>query len=358
METATRRLGEFSANIMPTLSMLLSALPSLVPPRAAVRMRADATASPRCGLLCVGLAGNNGVTLLAAQIANRRSIAWEGPKGGRREPDYVGAITQVGPLARRHSALARFDDAAVGGWDVRDIPLGTALYESRILDYDLVRQIRSEMDEIQVMDGVFDAGFVGTSVIDAASPAVRDAVATRAEDLGRLRSDIRRFKEDNNVDGHCTVIWSASVERPSEEFASAADLLDAIDNDDREVSPSLLYATAAVLEGCSFVNGGSQNTVQPGLVELASQAPSPVYVLGTDFKAGQTKAKTAIVEYLRAIGLRPRTIASYNHLGNNDMKNLLSPSTWKAKARVKTDIFAPWAEEGSEIDHQARRAWV
>ena len=345
---------------MATLGLvLLRALPSLVPPRAAVRMRADAAASTRCGLLCVGLAGNNGVTLLAAQIANRCSIAWEGPKGGRREPDYVGAITQrEGPLARRHPALARFDEAAVGGWDVRDIPLGTALYESRILDYDLVRQIRSEMDEIQVMDGVFDADFVGTSVVDAASPAARDAVATRAEDLGRLRSDIRRFKEDNNVDGHCTVIWSASVERPSEEFSSAADLLDAIANDNREVSPSLLYATAAVLEGCSFVNGGSQNTVQPGLIELASQARSPVYVLGTDFKAGQTKAKTAIVEYLRAIGLRPRTIASYNHLGNNDMKNLLSPSTWKAKARVKTDIFAPWAEEGSEIDHQARRSYV
>ena len=63
-----------------------------------------------------------------------------------------------------------------------------------------------------------------------------------------------------------------------------------------QVSPSLLYATAAVLEGCSFVNGGSQNTVQAGLVELGEQSAAPCYVLGTDFKAGQTKAKTAIVE--------------------------------------------------------------
>ena len=78
-------------------------------------------------------------------------------------------------------------------------------------------------------------------------------------------------------------------------------------------------------------------------------------MLGTDFKAGQTKAKTAIVEYLRALGLQPRTIASYNHLGNNDMKNLLSPRTWSAKARVKTDVFGPWNEEedsGSQIDHK------
>ena len=166
------------------------------------------------------------------------------------------------------------------------------------------------------------------------------------------------------------MIWSASVERPATEYGTAEALLAAIARDDREVSPSLLYAAAAVLEGCSFVNGGSQNTVQPGLVELCAQGEQGgqggqgeqggqggqgggvCYVLGTDFKAGQTKCKTAIVEYLRALGLRPRTIASYNHLGNNDMKNLLSPRTWQAKARVKTDIFEPWTMADGPIDHK------
>jgi hypothetical protein len=33
------------------------------------------------------------------------------------------------------------------------------------------------------------------------------------------------------------------------------------------------------------------------------------------------------------------------------MKNLLSPRTWKAKARVKTDVFGAWADDG-EIDHK------
>lgn len=31
----------------------------------------------------------------------------------------------------------------------------------------------------------------------------------------------------------------------------------------------MLYATAAVLEGCSFVNGGSQNTMCGALLKLA-----------------------------------------------------------------------------------------
>ena len=312
-------------------------------------MASASSPASRWGLLVVGLAGNNGVTLLAGQVANKRKLTWEGPQGPQAANCY-GCITQVGSLARSYPRLPALDDLVVGGWDVRASPLGQALYEARVLDYDLVRQVREEMDEIAVMPGVFDPSFVGESQHAGATHVVADA--PRAELLERLRSDIGAFRAEHGLGGHLTVVWSASVERPSEVFATADALRAAIAADDPEVSPSLLYAAAAVLEGCSFVNGGSQNTVQAGLVELAAeQARRRTYVLGTDFKAGQTKAKTAIIEYLRAIGLRPRTVASYNHLGNNDMRNLLSPATWGAKARVKTDIFSAWADDGP-IDHK------
>jgi myo-inositol-1-phosphate synthase len=73
--------------------------------------------------------------------------------------------------------------------------------------------------------------------------------------------------------------------------------------------------------------------------------------LGTDYKAGQTKFKTAAVEYIRAMGLLPKVIASSNHLGNNDMKNLsTSKATSMAKLRVKHDIFGPWQED--QLDHK------
>merc|ERR1711865_1251950 len=144
---------------------------------------------------------------------------------------------------------------------------------------------------------------------------------------------------------------SASVERPAEvDFRSAKQLLETIltPGDDAtgtgvDISPSICYAVAAALEGCSFVNGGSQNTLSPGMSELFEHSyrktheqdvllqqfsniamDTPAYLLGTDFKAGQTKFKTAAVEYLRALGLPPRVIASSNHLGNNDMLNLTS----------------------------------
>jgi len=318
---------------------------------------------PRCGLLCVGLAGNNGITLLAGQLANLQQITWESNRDGPKQANLLGCITQVGMLPRAFCFTDFVKSVVIGGWDVRPTPLGDALYKARIFDYDLVRQLRDKMNAIPVMPGVWDAGFYGENQAAEATHIVTTATS-RAAQLRWLREDIRRFKAEHELLGesnHVTVIWSASVERPSQEYPSAAALLRAIEEDDREVSPSLLYATAALLEGCSFVNGGSQNTLQPGLLELAlpecraahgaGGGSGPVYVLGTDFKAGQTKAKTAIVEYLRTLGLRPRTIASYNHLGNNDMKNLISPRTWASKARVKTDIFAPWAADGP-IDHK------
>ena len=215
------------------------------------------------------------------------------------------------------------------------------------------------MNQVKVFRGVYDKRFIGASQHSTATHILTTVEApTDSEALKCLRADIRYFRWRNGVVGHTTVIWSACVE-PTSEFISTlkttSDLLVAIDMTEQErgapLPPSLLYATAALLEGCSFINGGSQNTVScPGLLDLAKQQLG-VYCLGTDFKAGQTKFKTAAVEYLRTAGFVPRVIASSNHLGNNDMRNLASSDVAaSAKLRVKHDIFAPWQE--CELDHK------
>jgi myo-inositol-1-phosphate synthase len=215
------------------------------------------------------------------------------------------------------------------------------------------------MNKVKVFRGVYDPRFIGNSQHDTASHILtNDEAPNDSEALKCLRADIRYFKWRNGVVGHTTVIWSASVEPNCESIIhlkTSNDLLNAIDMTEKErggpLPPSLLYATAALLEGCSFINGGSQNTLAcPGLVDLAKQQLG-VYCLGTDYKAGQTKFKTAAVEYIRTMGLLPKVIASSNHLGNNDMKNLsTSKATSEAKLRVKHDIFAPWEED--QIDHK------
>jgi myo-inositol-1-phosphate synthase len=233
------------------------------------------------------------------------------------------------------------------------------LLEAQILDYDLVRQVKEEMNKVKLFRGLYDPRYIGPSQHETATYVLTEQEAqSDGEALKCLRADIRYFKWRNGVVGHTTVIWSASVEPNSDlvtQLETAEDLLESIDmTEDKRggpLPPSLLYATAAILEGCSFVNGGSQNTLGcPGLANLAQQELG-VYCLGTDFKAGQTKFKTAAVEYLRTMGLSPRVIASSNHLGNNDMRNLATAkSASEAKLRVKHDIFAAWQEE--DLDHK------
>lgn len=181
----------------------------------------DSTSSSprRPGILIVGFGGGNGVTAAAGVLANQKNITWEGPTG-RNSPNYLGCITQLPSKGgsggyRERYALADANHAAIGGWDIRPTPLGEALYNARILDFDLVRQVREEMDAFRLLPGVWDPDFIGESQHESATHVTGDGDSQQSR-LEHLRRDIREFREGEGVTGHVTVIWSASVERPSE----------------------------------------------------------------------------------------------------------------------------------------------
>jgi myo-inositol-1-phosphate synthase len=95
-------------------------------------------------------------------------------------------------------------------------------------------------------------------------------------------------------------------------------LLKAIDENHKEISASTIFALASIMEGVSFINGSPQNTFIPALLEM----DGPAFMVGNDFKTGQTKFKTNFVDFLLSAGIKPKSCISYNHLGNNDGKNL------------------------------------
>ncbi|CAE7647179.1 isyna1-a, partial [Symbiodinium microadriaticum] len=103
-----------------------------------------------------------------------------------------------------------------------------------------------------------------------------------------------------------------------------------------EISPSTVFATASILEGCAYINGSPQNTFVPGVLELAERAG--VFIGGDDFKSGQTKMKSVLVDFLVSAGIKPRSIVSYNHLGNNDGKNLSAPEQFRSKEISKSNV--------------------
>ncbi|MQI32328.1 hypothetical protein EI016_24445, partial [Escherichia coli] len=64
---------------------------------------------------------------------------------------------------------------------------------------------------------------------------------------------------------------------------------------------------------------------------------------GDDFKSGQTKMKSVLVDFLVGAGIKPTSIVSYNHLGNNDGKNLRAPDRKRVKEAKKVEkVIVLW----------------
>merc|ERR1712159_966111 len=123
-----------------------------------------------------------------------------------------------------------------------------------------------------------------------------------------------------------------------------------------EISPSTLFALACIDENTPFINGSPQNTFVPGVVQAATRLNT--IIGGDDFKTGQTKMKSVLVDYLVGAGLKPTSIVSYNHLGNNDGLNLSAPQTFRSKEISKANVVSDMVKsnallykEGEEPDH-------
>ena len=83
-----------------------------------------------------------------------------------------------------------------------------------------------------------------------------------------------------------------------------------------------------------------------------------VYIAGDDFKSGQTKYKSVLVDFLVGAGIKPVSIVSYNHLGNNDGCNLSAPSQFRSKEISKSNVVDDMVEsnqilyaDGKKPDH-------
>ena len=153
------------------------------------------------------------------------------------------------------------------------------------------------------------------------------------------------FKREHNLD-RIVVQWTANTERYADLVEGVNDtadnLLRAIEGGHAEVAPSTVFAVACILEAAPFINGSPQNTFVPGVVDLAERHDA--FIGGDDFKSGQTKMKSALVEFLVNAGIKVTSIASYNHLGNNDGKNLSSHKQFRSKEISKSNVVDDMVE--------------
>mmetsp|Transcript_21218 Transcript_21218/g.61757 ORF Transcript_21218/g.61757 Transcript_21218/m.61757 type:complete len:543 (-) Transcript_21218:527-2155(-) len=303
----------------------------------------------KVGVMLVGLGGNNGCTCVAGAIANKLGITWE-TKEGTQKANYWGSVmmastVKLGNDPQGNSVytpmsnmlpMVKPNDVVWGGWDISKTNLGDAMKRSKVFDIDLQKQLYPHMKDIDPLPSIYFPDFIAANQGERADNVL---TGTKQEQMEQIQKDIREFKEKNSLD-KVIVLWTANTER----FASveegvndtAENLMESIKRGEAEVSPSTVFAVASILEGCTYINGSPQNTFVPGVLELARE--HKVFVAGDDFKSGQTKMKSVLVDFLVSAGIKPVSIVSYNHLGNNDGKNLSAPSQFRSKEISKSNV--------------------
>ncbi|KAJ1687168.1 hypothetical protein LUZ63_018558 [Rhynchospora breviuscula] len=323
---------------------------------------------PKLGVMLVGWGGNNGSTLTAGVIANREGISWA-TKDKVQQANYFGSLTQASTVRvgsyNGEEIYAPFksllpmvnpDDIVFGGWDISNMNLADSMARAKVLDIDLQKQLRPYMESMVPLPGIYDQDFIAANQSSRANNVIK---GNKKEQVQQVIKDIREFKEKNKVD-KIVVLWTANTERYSNVVVGLNDtsenLLSAVDRNEAEISPSTLFALACVLEGVPFINGSPQNTFVPGLIDLAINRNS--LIGGDDFKSGQTKIKSVLVDFLVGAGIKPTSIVSYNHLGNNDGMNLSAPQTFRSKEISKSNVVddmvssnAILYEPGEHPDH-------
>ncbi|RYP18254.1 hypothetical protein DL765_004053 [Monosporascus sp. GIB2] len=328
---------------------------------------------PKVGVLLVGWGGNNGTTVTAGIIANRRGLVWETREGPRSANYYgsviMGSTMKLGTDAESmkevniplHDVLPMVhpNDLVIGGWDISGMNLADAMDRAAVLEPTLKAQVKKEMANMVPLPSIYYPDFIALNQEDRADNVVAGTKACSAH-VETLRKDIRDFKATNDLD-KVIVLWTANTERYSDLIPgvndTAENLLKAVEDGHKEVSPSTVFAIACILEkNVPFINGSPQNTFVPGVVELAEQHGA--FIGGDDFKSGQTKMKSALVDFLINAGIKLTSIASYNHLGNNDGKNLSSYKQFRSKEISKSTVVDDMVDantvlykEGEHPDH-------
>jgi myo-inositol-1-phosphate synthase len=306
----------------------------------------------KVGMMLVGLGGNNGTTVTAGIIANRRKLTWE-TREGPRKANYYGSVVMSSTVKLGTDAetgedvniplqgmlpMVHPDDLVIGGWDISGMDLASAMDRAAVLEPTLKQLVKKEMAAMKPLPSIYYPDFIAANQGDRADNLVPGSKASE-EHVEHIRKDIRDFKSANGLD-KVIVLWTANTERIADLIPgvndTAENLLASIKAGHEEVSPSTVFAVASILEGAPFINGSPQNTFVPGAIQLAEQHNA--FVGGDDFKSGQTKMKSALVDFLINAGIKLTSIASYNHLGNNDGKNLSSQKQFRSKEISKSNV--------------------
>ncbi|HSK99606.1 MAG TPA: inositol-3-phosphate synthase [Rubrobacteraceae bacterium] len=264
---------------------------------------------------------------------------------GLAEP--VGSLAELGtirlgkrtegrvPKIKDFVPLTGLGDLVFGGWDAFPDDAYEAAVVAGVLKREHLSAVREELERIEPSPAVFDARYVAK--LDATHKKSYGSLREASE---QVREDIRTFKQRHGVE-RAVVVNCASTEayaQPQEAHFTPEKFEEALDRSDPAISPSMVYAYAAIMEGVPYANGSPSLAVDiPALTALADERGVPI--AGKDFKTGQTFMKTIIAPGLKARMLGLEGWYSTNILGNRDGEVLDDAKSLKSKEVSKLSVL-------------------
>ncbi len=290
-----------------------------------------APADGKLGVLIPGM-GAVTTTFIAGVEAIKRGLA---------KP--VGSVTQLStirlgkrtegrsPRIKDFVPLSPLENLTFAAWDIFEENAYEAAKLAGVLEPALLEQVRQPLETIRPMQAVFDHEFVKRITGPNLKPK-----GSKRDHAEMLMDDIRKFRESSGA-SRVVMIWCGSTEvfhKPADVHASLKNFECGLQNNDPEISPSQIYAYAALKSGVPYANGAPHLTIDtPALLELARERSLPV--CGKDFKTGQTFMKTLIAPGLKSRMLGVTGWFSTNILGNRDGEVLDDPGSFKSKEESK-----------------------
>lgn len=158
----------------------------------------------KVGMMLVGWGGNNGSTVTAGIIANRRGLVWA-TREGERAANYYGSVVMASTMKLGNDSktgkeinipfhkvlpMVHPNNLVIGGWDISGMDLARAMDRAAVLEPTLKSMVRKEMAEMNPLPSIYYPDFIAANQEERADNILEGSKASLGH-VEQLRQDIR-----------------------------------------------------------------------------------------------------------------------------------------------------------------------
>jgi myo-inositol-1-phosphate synthase len=237
----------------------------------------------KIGVMIIGICSNTSTCFISSLLAQKNKML--------KQDYFKSSLSQYGmvqmgyddygfPISKSYKDLLDLNDITdicFHGWDIVNMNLYEATKNNSNIDVSIREHCKEELMQIKPMPS-----FSYTTSFSVESSKINSEIS-KWKDFLTVIQNIESFKQQNNIE-KVIVLWCGNTEllSPKMHNLTKDNLIEAILQNDVNISPSMIFAVASLICQCIFVNCRSQNIINDALYDLANEYGG--FILGQDLK--------------------------------------------------------------------------